>query len=473
MRNCCSRDLVDPAAHVRDFEPIWLDDYLDYLIVPNKDLAPDLGLPHVSASQLLEMVTRLLKEKGGTASSRDIGRYLQGKVVHGRDVLSQVKQRHVGLRAFFQTFSDEFEMFTPEGVEEPEFMVRLAESDADEQRQEARLMSYKGIAAEGEAEGEADDDDAGGGKGGKGGEGGATDAGWAGEVGWADAQRLGVTELRPLLRRLGLSASGRKAELLDRLGAEMEENGLLEADDRRSFEEAAGEAGEAGEAAVGLEEESFFGELAGGEEGEAGGEEAEEGEAGGEEAEDAEAPAPRFRAPHRRQVIAPSPPVTATATAWGYPGVGGRFNGGSGVTAWDNPANSPGRDPSSRIPPPGYPARSPASAAASAPAPASASASASVSASASAPPRAVPPPPVPAAASATVPAPPPRADEVHDAEGKGKVQDGVFEQSIADYLTAEGGEASSRNVGRMLTCNPTLQPHAAAQRTRRCHPPHP
>ena len=130
MRNCCSRDLVDPAAHVRDFEPIWLDDYLDYLIVPNKELAPDLGLPHVSASQLLEMVTRLLQDKGGTASSRDIGRYLQGKVVGGRDVLSQVKQRHAGLRAFFQTFSDEFEMFSPEGVEEPEFMVRLAESDA-------------------------------------------------------------------------------------------------------------------------------------------------------------------------------------------------------------------------------------------------------------------------------------------------------------------------------------------------------
>ena len=243
MRNCCSRDLVDPAAHVRDFEPIWLDDYLDYLIVPNKDLAPDLGLPHVSASQLLEMVTRLLKDKGGTASSRDIGRYLQGKVVHGRDVLSQVKQRHVGLRAFFQTFSDEFEMFTPEGVEEPEFMVRLAESDADEQRQEARLMTYKGIAAEGEAEA---DDDAEGDEGGVGGVGGATDAGWAGEVGWADAQRLGVTELRPLLRRLGLSASGRKAELLDRLGAEMEENGL-EANLRRSFEAAAAEADEVGE----------------------------------------------------------------------------------------------------------------------------------------------------------------------------------------------------------------------------------
>ena len=78
---------------MRDFEPIWLDDYLDYLIVPNKDLAPDLGLPHVSASELLEMVTRLLQQRGGTASSRDIGRYLQSQRVHGRDVLSQAEMQ--------------------------------------------------------------------------------------------------------------------------------------------------------------------------------------------------------------------------------------------------------------------------------------------------------------------------------------------------------------------------------------------
>ena len=35
MRNCCARDLLDPAAHCRDFDPIWLDDQLDYLIRPN------------------------------------------------------------------------------------------------------------------------------------------------------------------------------------------------------------------------------------------------------------------------------------------------------------------------------------------------------------------------------------------------------------------------------------------------------
>ena len=67
------------------------------------------------------------------------------------------------------------------------------------------------------------------------------------------------------------------------------------------------------------------------------------------------------------------------------------------------------------------------------------------SAAASAPPRAVPPPPVP--------------DEAQEAEGgAGRVRDAVFERSIVDYLRAEGGEASSRNVGRTPTCNPTLQP---------------
>ena len=39
MRNCCSRDLTDPSAHVRDFEPIWLDDYLDFLIAPYDNAA--------------------------------------------------------------------------------------------------------------------------------------------------------------------------------------------------------------------------------------------------------------------------------------------------------------------------------------------------------------------------------------------------------------------------------------------------
>ena len=45
MRNCCSRDLLDPNAHVRDFEPIWLPPTLrptpTHAMTPTPTLTPD------------------------------------------------------------------------------------------------------------------------------------------------------------------------------------------------------------------------------------------------------------------------------------------------------------------------------------------------------------------------------------------------------------------------------------------------
>ena len=43
-------------------------------------------------------------------SSRDMGRHLQGCMVNGRDALSQLKQRHAGLRHFFTSFPDVFQI---------------------------------------------------------------------------------------------------------------------------------------------------------------------------------------------------------------------------------------------------------------------------------------------------------------------------------------------------------------------------
>ena len=81
---------------MRDFEPIWLDDHLNYLIRPRANaLAP--GAPQSTASELLKVIIGFLQAKGGTASSRDIGRTLQGTVANGVDMLSQLKQRHFGL----------------------------------------------------------------------------------------------------------------------------------------------------------------------------------------------------------------------------------------------------------------------------------------------------------------------------------------------------------------------------------------
>jgi len=107
MRNCCSQDMLSPSAHVRDFEPIWLDDYLDYLVLPTANLAP--GVPASTRAELLRVVTDYLREQGGSASSRNIGRYLQAhRMSSGEDGLSQLKQKHNGLRAYFSGLPGHF-----------------------------------------------------------------------------------------------------------------------------------------------------------------------------------------------------------------------------------------------------------------------------------------------------------------------------------------------------------------------------
>jgi hypothetical protein len=37
MRNSCNRDLVNPDFHIKDFDIIWIDDYLDEIVQPKAD----------------------------------------------------------------------------------------------------------------------------------------------------------------------------------------------------------------------------------------------------------------------------------------------------------------------------------------------------------------------------------------------------------------------------------------------------
>ena len=45
MRNSCNRDMLERSAHVYDFDPVFLDDALDRLIVPRGDAEAVLELP--------------------------------------------------------------------------------------------------------------------------------------------------------------------------------------------------------------------------------------------------------------------------------------------------------------------------------------------------------------------------------------------------------------------------------------------
>jgi len=43
IRNSCNRDLTTANNHIRDFDVIWLDDYLDDIIVPKNKLPSGEG----------------------------------------------------------------------------------------------------------------------------------------------------------------------------------------------------------------------------------------------------------------------------------------------------------------------------------------------------------------------------------------------------------------------------------------------
>lgn len=245
MRNCCARDLLDKRANVRDFDPVWLDDHLDYLIVPNANaLAP--GAKKLTSSELLGVVTSYLREQPDfVASSRDIGRRLQGTMLNGADALSQLKEKHAGLRVFVETFPDTFQIEYAEEEEaergEPgaifTFFVRLlAPEDGEGFSDDEVLMDAK-IGSGSSAAGFSDDDsdgharrsqelrpDAGAAVAGRGAAqslatAGGDAAGGSSAGGDPDINegRLTVTELRAELQRRGLSTAGRKAELVERL----------------------------------------------------------------------------------------------------------------------------------------------------------------------------------------------------------------------------------------------------------------
>ena len=64
------------------------------------------------------------EQGGGPVSSRDIGRHLQSQVLDGGDALSQLKQRHAGLRDFFRAFPESFAIATADS------QVRSIQSDS-------------------------------------------------------------------------------------------------------------------------------------------------------------------------------------------------------------------------------------------------------------------------------------------------------------------------------------------------------
>lgn len=109
MRTGCNRALYE-SPHIKDFDVVWLDDFLDRLLVPlpaeqvgkKVQSVVDRGL--LSVFTITKVIYDFISQSPlDFVSSRDVGRYLKNiEVPGGTSILDDVKVGQGGLRRFLQ-----------------------------------------------------------------------------------------------------------------------------------------------------------------------------------------------------------------------------------------------------------------------------------------------------------------------------------------------------------------------------------
>ncbi|CAM9093793.1 unnamed protein product [Phaeothamnion confervicola] len=137
MRNSCNLSLMDPAAHIRDLDIIWLDDHLGEILkyeprgLPmGDDEVGGEGTGGPSAELLCQVVSGIVERHGGVMGSRNLGRDLQCLAVDGQNSLTLIKQHYSSLRRFLELYENVYELRAgPDGPSGGEFLVLLRDEE--------------------------------------------------------------------------------------------------------------------------------------------------------------------------------------------------------------------------------------------------------------------------------------------------------------------------------------------------------
>ncbi|CAM9581924.1 unnamed protein product [Ectocarpus sp. 13 AM-2016] len=223
MRNSCNQALLRDDAHVTDFEPIWINEYLDDLMeyVPPVE---GIGANKVKVAPeiLCQIVMKLVEQQGGSINSRLLGRELNKISVDedGTTALSVIKERWQVLSRFVFEHSDMFQAILP--VSNPTKTKEYTISKVDSQNSMKSLKlgevmdesvsdddeAYTDDEEEPEEEELGEEEDMGGGSAWDADEERVTEESLSGEV---------IPQLKTRLRERGLPVSGKKSVLIARL----------------------------------------------------------------------------------------------------------------------------------------------------------------------------------------------------------------------------------------------------------------
>jgi len=122
LHNSCNNDLIRPDAHIRDFDPIWIDDYLENLVVPRFTAE---SLSDTAEIELMALIRRYVDSKEDSrALSRELGRMLKDSTISDSGIptsaLEYIKSKHTSLSKYFTFYDD---IFRIERVDDNEFSV--------------------------------------------------------------------------------------------------------------------------------------------------------------------------------------------------------------------------------------------------------------------------------------------------------------------------------------------------------------
>lgn len=126
MRSGCNRALRE-RSDIKDYDVIFLEDYLDDIIKPKTTNQMRKRKPSISQYVLMRIVSDFIWKSGmSRVSSRDIGKYLKVLEVGNRGVLAEIKETYGGLYQFLVVSG----IFVVESGQNKAFWVALRE-DAD------------------------------------------------------------------------------------------------------------------------------------------------------------------------------------------------------------------------------------------------------------------------------------------------------------------------------------------------------
>lgn len=130
-RTACNKALRE-SSNIKDYDVVFLDDYLDDLLIPIKKDDSFVGKPALSRFTVLKIICDFVRASGvKKVNSRDIGRYLKSLTVGRRNVLEEIKETYGGLYQFLILS----EIFSVEPWESKQFLVGV-EDNADREMEE-------------------------------------------------------------------------------------------------------------------------------------------------------------------------------------------------------------------------------------------------------------------------------------------------------------------------------------------------